>query len=143
MRFARSIFSSLPCFVAVCVVLLAVPSAQALDYVRITAPADGGTIPLAPGSVGVTGAYKGPAGTITVKIYAANLENNEWVPVGSPLSTGSTAVSGWTITGPNSWAVTLNSPATNAGNRYVMYAVYDDTNGNNVDESDYNVVTSK
>lgn len=125
--------------------LLAAPKAHAVDYVRLTSPANNGSIPLAPGSVGATGRYLGPAGTIVVEIYAAKLAfNGVWVANGPVLTSGSTTVTAaGGLGGSKPFAVTLNSPATVAGEHYAVRAVYKDTNGNLVDTSADNIVTSQ
>lgn len=119
-------------FVASSMMLFGAPAAHAERYVRIISPATNGTIPLSPGSVGVSGKTLGPSGTVTVEIFAAKLVNGVWVEDGGALSSGSTAVS--TGFGPQPWAVTLNSPGED-GDHYVIRATYKDVDGIIVDTS--------
>jgi hypothetical protein len=103
------------------VALFAAPMARGETKVVITSPTR--TIPLAPASVGVSGNKTGPAGTIQVDIF---LDDGTRKPTGPSLSSGSTSVSGLPIS--QNWAVTLNSPATQAGVKYVIQASYLNTN---------------
>jgi hypothetical protein len=82
-------------------------------------------IPLAPGSIGASGGYNGPAGVMTVNLFGTDGSGNQ---SGRSLSSGSSTVAA-SSSGP--WAANLNSAATHSGDPYTLTVDYTPTGGVN------------